>query len=338
MLTIDGSQGEGGGQVLRTSLTLSMLSGMPVRIENIRAGRAKPGLLRQHLACVQAAARISNAAVEGAALGARTLAFAPQEIQGGTYDFKVASAGSSTLVFQTVVLPLLAAERSSRVTFSGGTHNPFAPTFDYLARVFVPLLKRMGARLDLAFERYGFYPAGGGRWVAAIEPSGRLRQITLESAGVLRRRRILALVANIPFDVARREVETARALLNWTSDTTDPRTVQADGPGNVLAVEIERDGVTEQFTGFGARGLSAEALAQGVVGEVRDHAVAGVPVGPHLADQLLLPMALAGAGAFVTVTPQLHTRTNIAVIEKFLPLKFGIDELENARWRISVEA
>lgn len=338
MLTIDGSQGEGGGQVLRTALTLSMITGTPFRIENVRAGREKPGLLRQHLTCVDAAARISSAKVEGAALGSRALTFAPQTIQGGTYDFAVGSAGSTALVFQTILLPLLAAKEPSRVTLSGGTHNPSAPTFDYLEGVYLPLLARMGANATLTFERHGFYPAGGGRWRAAITPSGPLKSITLDEPGPLKRRHIMAMVANLPFNVAEREAETARALLNWPRETTLARSVQADGPGNALIIEVRHELVTEQFTGLGSRGIAAETVAKVLAREVKDFVASAVPVGPHLADQLLLPMALAGAGSFVTVPLHEHTKTNVAVIEKFLPIEFRIEEQATGRWRLSVSS
>ncbi|MGE0382413.1 MAG: RNA 3'-terminal phosphate cyclase [Hyphomicrobium sp.] len=338
MLQIDGSRGEGGGQMLRTALTLSMITGEPFSIENIRAGRRKPGLLRQHLTCVEASAAISSAEVTGAHLGSRALTFAPRGIKGGSYKFAVGSAGSTALVFQTVLLALLAAKESSSIELTGGTHNPSAPTFDYLDRVFLPLLARMGAKCDALFERHGFYPAGGGRWRIEIEPCPGLKPLEIVERGAPASWHTIAAVANIPFDVAEREAATVLDLLNWPKDRASCRTVKADGPGNVVQVELGSENITEVFTGFGERRTSAEAVAASVVEEVRAYLAAGVPVGSHLADQLLVPMALAGGGSFLTQHPTAHTRTNVEIIEKFLPLSFELKEESKERWRVSVEA
>ena len=336
MLILDGSQGEGGGQILRTALSLAMITGTPFRIENIRAGRRKPGLLRQHLTCVKAAERISRAKVSGAALGSTALTFEPGAIRGGDYEFAIGSAGSTALVFQTVLPALLRADAPSRITLSGGTHNSSAPTFDYLERALLPLLARMGAKVSIELTKHGFYPAGGGAWHANVEPAPALQPLVLETAGEVIARRVTAVVANIGYDVAEREVRAATTLLSWPADTGQARTVKSDGPGNVLAIEICSEHVTEIFTGFGERGMSAEAVAGHTVGEVRRHLSANVPVGPHLADQLLLPLALAGAGSFVTSAPTEHTRTNIAVIEKLLDVEIALTELGDRRWRVTV--
>ncbi|MBL8884112.1 MAG: RNA 3'-terminal phosphate cyclase [Hyphomicrobium sp.] len=338
MLLIDGSQGEGGGQVLRTALTLSMITGEPFGIENIRAGRKKPGLLRQHLTCIEAASAISSAEITGAHLGSRALKFAPRAIKGGTYKFAIGSAGSTALVFQTVFLALLTAKETSSIELSGGTHNPSAPTFDYLERAFLPLLARMGAKVEARLERHGFYPAGGGCWRARVEPCAALKPIEILERGVPAACQTIAAVANIPFDVAEREVATVLDLMTWPKERANCRAVEADGPGNVVQVELGSENITEIFTGFGERRMPAETVAANVVDEVRAYLAAGVPVGPHLADQLLLPMALAGGGAFFTQHPTAHTRTNIEIIEKFLPLSFKLKEEAKGRWRISVEA
>ena len=335
MITIDGSQGEGGGQILRTALSLSMITGKPFAIENIRAKRAKPGLLRQHLTCVTAAEKISSARVTGAELGSKAVTFTPGAIRGGSYTFAIGTAGSTTLVFQTILPALLYANAPSSVILSGGTHNPFAPTFDYLNRVFRPLLVRMGADITMELVKPGFFPAGGGVWQAAVTPA-KLKPLEIEDAGPRLAQRIRADVANLPYGVAEREVATAATLLNWPPDCGQARTVLADGHGNVLSVEVAHEYVSEMFTGFGERTRTAEAVAAGVVDEARAYLAAGVPVGPHLADQLLPPMALAGAGAFVTMPLTEHARTNIGVIERFLPVKFAVAELDRGRWRVSV--
>lgn len=338
MLTIDGSDGEGGGQILRTSLSLAMVTGMPFRIDRIRAGRKKPGLLRQHLTCVRAAEQISNARVTGAELGSKSLVFEPQEIRGGVFELAIGSAGSTTLVFQTVWPALIRAAEKSRVVLSGGTHNPSAPTFDYLAEVYLPLLRRMGLSIEAKLMRPGFYPAGGGRWQATVHPAGELMALFVEERGEIEDRQVRADVAGLPFDVATREIATATRLLSWPETAGTARTVDADGHGNVVSVTCRSAHVADMFVGFGTRDRSAETVAEGVVDEVRSYLIAGVPVGPHLADQLLVPMALCGAGAFVTQRPTAHTLSNIAVIEKFLPVEFTVEDLDADRFRISASA
>src|SRR6185503_15943515 len=189
MITIDGSQGEGGGQILRTSLTLSLVTGQPFRLENIRAGRQKPGLLRQHLTAVEAARTVGTAEVNGATPGSRTLEFRPGTVTPGNYRFAVGTAGSATLVLQTILPPLLTASGVSTLTLEGGTHNPYAPPFDFLARCFVPLIQRMGPRIDLEMGRPGFYPAGGGKFQARIEPVKRLARFDLMTRGEILQQR-----------------------------------------------------------------------------------------------------------------------------------------------------
>ena len=183
MITIDGSRGEGGGQVLRTSLALSLATGAPFRIEGIRAQRPKPGLLRQHLTAVQAAAAVGRARVEGAVAGASALTFSPDGVHAGEYAFSIGTAGSATLVLQTILPPLLVAGGRSVVTLEGGTHNPWAPPFDYLERVFLPVVNRLGPRVAVTLERHGFYPAGGGRFTITIEPAPRLARLDLCDRG-----------------------------------------------------------------------------------------------------------------------------------------------------------
>ena len=337
MLILDGGYGEGGGQIVRTALALSMITGTPFRIDNVRAKRKTPGLLRQHLTCVRAAEAITQAKVTGAELGAAAFMFEPGPIRAGQYEFAIGSAGSTSLVFQTIFPALLSADAPSRVMLSGGTHNKSAPTFDYLNHAFLPLVRRMGASAAITLRKAGFYPAGGGSWHADIAPAAALTPLILEHAGAVTRRQIVADVANIGIDIAKREAKLAAELMSWPDDTMQWRTIKSDGHGNVIALHIEHEYIHEIVTAFGARNISAEAVAARAVDEARAYLAAGVPVGPHLADQLLLPMALAGGGSFVTSQPTDHTRTNAAVIEKFLDVEFTIVETAQNRWRIAAE-
>ena len=204
-ITIDGSEGEGGGQILRTALALSLVTGRPFRIDGIRAGRRKPGLMRQHLTAVQGAAQVSGARVSGGDLGSRTLSFEPSQVRGGEYRLAVGTAGSATLVLQTVLPALLLAREPSRLTLEGGTHNPYAPPFDFLARTFLPILRRMGASIDVRLEMHGFYPAGGGRFAVAIEPCAALGRLSLLERGATRVT-ARAIVASLPETIAKREL------------------------------------------------------------------------------------------------------------------------------------
>lgn len=339
MITIDGSQGEGGGQILRTSLALSLVTGQPFRLEQIRAGRQKPGLLRQHLTAVEAATTVGAAEVVGAALGSKTLEFRPRAVTPGNYRFAVGTAGSATLVLQTVLPPLLTANGISTLTLEGGTHNPFAPPFDFLARCFVPLIQRMGPKIELELRRPGFFPAGGGKFHARIEPVKQLTRFDLLERGPIRQQRARAIVSKIPAQVAERELAVVREQLGWQANECLVESVANPvGPGNALLLEIEAEHVTEIFTSFGERGRSAEEVAGEACTAATSWLGTNVPVDEHLADQLLLPLALAGGGSFRTVKPSLHTTTNAQIIERFLPVRIGFEQ-ENANvWRIVVSA
>lgn len=330
MITIDGSFGEGGGQMLRSALSLSLVTGQPFRIDNLRAGRERPGLMRQHLTAVLAAAQVGAAEVEGATLGSTTVALRPGRPRPGHYEFAVGTAGSTTLVLQTILIPLLMAAGPSKVVIDGGTHNTYAPPFDFLARAFVPLLARMGAKVDLRLERLGFYPAGGGRIVAAIEPLLRLAPLALSERGEVRQQGARVLLSNLPQGIGIRELDVVRKRLGWPGDRLVIEAQDdAPGPGNVLLLEVESEHVTEVFTGFGEPNVRAEAVAERAVAEARAYLGSGVPVGTHLADQLLLPLALAGGGSFVTQPVTAHTTTNAEVIRRFLDVPIRMRSIGN---------
>jgi RNA 3'-terminal phosphate cyclase (ATP) len=328
MLTIDGAQGEGGGQILRSALALSLLTGTPFRIERIRAGRKKPGLLRQHLAAVRAAVEIGQADAGDPQLGGESLEFRPGRVKPGEYRFAVATAGSACLVVQTVLPPLLLADGPSRLVVEGGTHNPAAPPWDYLARVFFPLLERMGPRVRTTLERHGFYPAGGGRLCVEIEPAERLRGFELVERGAILTRRARAILAGLPRTIGERELELVRRKLSDFEGCCDVEQVESAGPGNALLIELACEHVTEIFAGFGERGLRAHVVAERAVEEARDYLMRDCAVGPRLADQLVLPFALAGEGEFRTGPLTPHTDTNLEVVQSFLPARAEVRPVE----------
>lgn len=336
MLRIDGSEGEGGGQVLRTSVALSMVTGKPVRIDKIRARRAKPGLMRQHLTAVLAAAKVSQARVEGAEVGSTSLVFTPGPVTSGEYRFAVGTAGSVTLVLQTVLPALLTASGPSMLTLEGGTHNPLAPPFEFLDRVFLPLVGRMGPRVQAHLERPGFYPAGGGRFSVRIEPAPALAGFELLERGEIRRRQGTVILSRLPRGIAEREVQRLAQGTGWEPSCFEIREVDSLGPGNAVLLELESEAVTEVFTGFGEVGVRAETVADRAVQEMRRYLAAGVPVGEHLADQLLLPLALAGSGAFTTVPLSLHAMTQIELIPRFLDVRIEVEQEERERCLVRV--
>lgn len=336
MRIIDGSLGEGGGQILRTSLALAAVTGQPFRIERIRAGRKKPGLLRQHLACVEAAVAVSGGVAVGAELGSLTLEFTPGAVKPGRYSFSIGTAGSASLVLQTVLPPLLRASGSSEISVEGGTHNSMAPTSDYLTTCFLPLVNRLGPRVEASLERHGFYPAGGGHVRLVIEP-GSLTPFDLLSRGPITRTRAVAVVSNLPVKVAHRELRGVQTAFDLGRDDSEVREVRSPGPGNALWIECVTGEVTEMFTSFGEKMVRAEEVAQRAITEAKEWIAADVPVGPHLADQWVLMLALAGGGAFRTSIPTEHLRTNLAVIREFLDISIGLDEGTDGSWKVSVQ-
>lgn len=346
LIELDGSHGEGGGQILRSALALSMCTGTPLRIERIRAKRPKPGLMRQHLTCVLAAQEVCGATVIGGELGSQTLEFRPGQVHAGDYRFAVGTAGSCTLVLQTVLPALMLADGPSRLHLSGGTHNPLAPPFHFLQRSFAPLIERAGTRLDLTLRRHGFFPAGGGEIEALITPAvDGLAPFDLLERGAPLDAYAEVLAPALPRGVPERELEALARLTGW--DPSQLRVIPArqnEGPGNALMITLAHEHLTEVFVAFGERGLAAEDVARQVFAQMRAYQASAGAAGEHLADQLALPLALAVAGrgrpaAFSCTELTEHSRTNFAVIERFLPVRFD-SRLEVSRagqqWRVDV--
>lgn len=336
MIELDGAIG--GGQVLRSGLSLAMVTGRALHINNIRAKRSRPGLMRQHLTAVLAAAQVCGAKVDGAELGSQTLRFEPGPIQGGEYRFTIGSAGSCTLVLQTLLPALLRAPTASRVTICGGTHNPLAPPVDFLQRAWLPLLHRMGARIELSLNRHGFSPAGGGELEAFVQPC-ELTPLHLMQRGKLLESRAIALSAGLPAQVSRRELKRVGQRLGF--DDTQLHGVEVDpehGPGNMLMLEYVFEHVTEVFSAFGQLRVRAEAVADAAINQAMAWRVTDTAVGEHLADQLLLPMALAGGGRFTTPHMSDHLHSNMQVIQRFLPVAIDSQVLEAGGLQVECRA
>lgn len=337
MISIDGSLGEGGGQVLRTALSLSIITGKAFTLERIRAKRERPGLLRQHLASVKAAAAISDARIEGAELGSSSLVFVPGTPRSGSYDWAIGSAGSSSLVLQTVLLPLFCGGSPSEATISGGTHNAMSPPLEFLDWCFRPLALELGYSFALRMTRVGFYPAGGGQIHATISGCAESASSVFSKT----EREILGMEAwawssGIPERIGRAEVELLGRELGIAPEMRHACMVDSIGPGNAVAVVIElRDGKV-MFTGFGEPRLPLEKVVAGCIAQVRRYVRSGARIDEHLQDQLLLPLSLGRGGAFTTTAPSLHTKTNMEIIGKFLPTDFHCDELADDLYRIEV--
>ncbi|MGN7613491.1 RNA 3'-terminal phosphate cyclase [Magnetococcales bacterium HHB-1] len=338
MIQIDGSQGEGGGQIIRSSLGLSLVTGKPVSIHNIRAKRNKPGLMRQHFTALKAAATLSHAKGEGWEIGSTSITFKPGLLKGGEYHFRVGTAGSTILVAQTLLPAMLTSQESFQIRIEGGTHAMAAPPYDFFADSFVPLLKRMGFQIKSNLLRYGFFPAGGGLITIETEPHNTLKPLQLIERGKRVRQEARGMVANLHSRIARKELQEVEKRLGWSIEEQKIITVpNVSGPGNILLLTLEHEKVCETFAGFGRRGVNSQRVAKEALDIISRYLATNAAVGPYLADQLLIPIALVGQGSFTTVSPTRHTLTNCEIIKRFLPFQFSLDKEEEAqRWRFSL--
>lgn len=318
VLDIDGTLGEGGGQLLRGALALALATGRAIEVRGIRARRARPGLMRQHLTAVRAAQVLGAAEVAGAELGATTLRFAPTTLVGGAHTLDVGSAGSTMLVLQAVLPALAARGVAATLTLIGGTHNPLAPTAEFVQGALLPVLARIGWRVELALERHGFAPAGGGRVVARVMPGGPATPLALHTRGARTGEALDAVVAHCPGAIAVRELAAARARLSWGPEVGRiTQVADAACPGNVLIARARFAEVTEVVTGLGARGVRAEQVAGRVADALLAYLAHTAPVSEHLCDQLLVPLALGAGGAFTATTWSPHAEAQRALLARF---------------------
>ena len=336
-MIIDGSYGEGGGQIVRTCLALAMITGKAFRLENIRGGRRKPGLLRQHLTAVQAASEICKAKIKGAELHSREIVFEPNEIIAGEYEFRIGTAGSTTLVLQTVLPALMTIAAPATLVLEGGTHNSHAPPFDFIEKTFLPLIRQMGPGVEVNLEKHGFFPAGGGQLTAKVKPVESLNAIELEKRGRLIDGRAKSVSAHLPGRIGEQEMEIVCREMQWPGESCQPQIVKSDGPGNAVMIELEYEHVTLVFTGFGAKGVPLATVANEAIRQAQDYLASDVGADPYLADQLLLPMAVAGRGSFTTGALSHHTRTNIDIIQRFLDIEFEINRIDDRKWQVRIE-
>lgn len=328
-LKIDGSFGEGGGQILRSSLSLSLLTGTPIQIVNIRSGRARPGLMRQHLTSVRAAAAIGHADIAGDKLESQTLEFVPGPVHGGNYDFKIETAGSVMLVLQTILPALILADAPSKITLSGGTHNHGAPPFEFFQNVLVPLISRMGPKIETKITKYGFYPAGGGAVLTEIEPVTKLTPLHLTERGMIRNRRGEILISNLSSSIADRELQAFYQHFAGENFPVSIRKIASPGPGNIIQTFVDYENICESFNAFGVKGKRAEKLVDEIIRDMENYQRFDVPVGVYTADQIMLPMALQALrgteySSFRTLPLSSHSKTHLELIRQFIDIPMEI--------------
>ena len=332
MVTIDGSFGEGGGQILRTSLALSCALGTPVKITNIRKARKHPGLQPQHRTAVLAAASIANAEVQGAELSSTTLQFRPNRTKGGTYHFDVAekkgSAGSTSLVLQAILLPLSFAEQASQVFVNGGTHVPWSPSFHYLQSIAAPLLSRLGVRAEFSISSWGWYPIGGGQVSARITPTRELLPLFAIDRGKLVRVFGISAVSNLPSHIATRQSDRAIELLNSQGIDASIEVLSAPsaGKGSFLFLAAEFEHFSAGFGGLGAIGKRAEEVADEACKGLLSYLQTKGALDPHLADQVVPWLAFChGPSEFTTSRVTQHLLTNLWVVQQFMDIDARVE-------------
>ncbi|HLW63976.1 MAG TPA: RNA 3'-terminal phosphate cyclase [Gemmataceae bacterium] len=341
MLELDGSMGEGGGQILRTSLALSLITGQAFRLRKIRAGRPKPGLHPQHLMSVRAAATIGQAKVDGDTIGSRALVFEPGEVKSGKYRFAIGTAGATGLVLHTIYLPLAwKADGPSELILEGGTHVSTSPCFHFLQTTWRAWMEWFGLHLKLKMNRTGFYPRGGGQVEAVIQSCQRIRGLMLTTREPLTRATGFSAVAGLPEHIAQRQARRARYRLRENGIETDiVEETWAGGPGSVLALIFDSAPVPTLFFGLGERGKPAEKVADEAVSPALHYAHSGEPVDPHSADQIVLPLALSeDASEFRVSEVTQHLITNIAVIRHFISRDIVCDGAQGSAGVVRIAA
>ncbi|MEW6599526.1 MAG: RNA 3'-terminal phosphate cyclase [Nitrospirota bacterium] len=322
---IDGSFGEGGGQILRTALSLSCITGNSLKLFNIRSGRKKPGLMPQHVTCVNAAAEICHARVSGNEKGSMELAFSPEHVRAGEYTFDIGTAGSCSLVFQTLLPPLILSGKPSRITIKGGTHVPFSPTYDYISNIFMPMLGRTGIAVESSITRYGFYPKGGGEVTFQIYPVNKIMNMQAIFRGALLSVNGCSGVSNLPLTIAERQMKSVIQQLHQPDIDVRVADVPSYGQGTFVFLKAEYENTLAGFSSLGERGKPAEAVGKEAAEQLMSFQECSACLDPHLADQIVLYLSLSQEESlFTTSRITQHLMTNLHIIKKFLDIQYEI--------------
>jgi RNA 3'-terminal phosphate cyclase (ATP) len=335
-VSIDGSTGEGGGQILRTALALSCITGKTLHIENIRAARRNPGLAKQHISCVRAICQICSSSCRGAALRSQVLDFQPGPVQGGDFDFDIGSAGSASLVIQTVLPALFLADKLSTVTVTGGTHNPLAPPFDFLAETFLPAVASADFISTCKLLKHGFAPAGEGKITFNVSTWRKNAHKIIDLCEPLEKPEISARIytAKLPENIVRKQRELLCQSNLYFKCIKHIEVTDSAGPGNCVMIQLSGNDHTTIFTAFGQCGKPSYKVIKEVVTLTKDFLESGAAVDRFLADQLLIYMAISKAGYFTTNELTTHLTTNMEVIKNFLDVTFSIDK-QNENYKVS---
>ena len=336
-IEIDGSLGEGGGQILRTALSLSCITGYSFELFNIRKGRKRPGLMPQHVTCVNAAASICHAGVSGNEKGSSELTFVPDRIMPGDYTFDIQTAGSCSLVFQTLLPPLILSGKTSDITIKGGTHVPFSPTYDYISDVFLPMLSRTGIKTESSIERYGFYPKGGGEVSFRIHPAATIKGMQLTSRGALLSVHGHSGVSNLPLSIAERQKMSVMQEMPLSDVDFRVIEVPSYGQGTFVFLKGEYENSFAGFSALGERGKPAETVGREAAEQFIAFHNSSACLDPYLADQMVLYLSLAKEdSSFTTSRITQHLITNLLVIEKFLNIRYEIQGEQDAEGSVKL--
>ena len=324
MVVIDGSSGEGGGQILRTALAVAMVTGQPFRIKDIRAKRKKPGLLRSHLAVIDVAAQLCSAGFDGTGLGSSQLTFFPGDVVPGQYKFSVPATVAASLVLETLLPVLCLAKGESTVVIEGGFNNAATPPAEFLAKTYLPQISKMGPTTKLRLESAPELPLGVGRFVLTVEPTVRFKAISLMDRGVPMQKSASRALTGLGGHRKADEVDALERTLGMAKQSLkgDPQLRTSK-----VMLEMSYESITEVFTAFGKAGQTNEALAAEAAKQAKRYMESPAAVCEFLADQLLLPMALAGSGSMSTTRVSPHARANMDTIRAFLGVEFWTDPL-----------
>jgi RNA 3'-terminal phosphate cyclase (ATP) len=340
VIRIDGAHEEGGGQILRTSVALAALTGQSCQIENIRAGRENPGLAASHVAAVRAVALLSSAEVEGLEVGSRTLAFRPGPLQAGAYKIDVGTAGSVTLVLQACLPVAVAAPAPVQLTLTGGTDVPWSPPFDYLARVFLPLVRRCGGVVDVILHRRGYYPRGGGLVEVRVGSGASWRPFRAEQPGEVRAIRGIAHASNLPADIPKRMKHAAMRRLHGRGDVKiEERVYSGDdalGQGGALVLWADMEETVLGADSLAVRGKPSERVGEEAARDLIKELDTNACLDVHAADQLLVYLVQTSeASVFQVREVSGHLRTQVWLLEQFMGRGVSIEAV-GGRWRIEI--